>query len=156
MPAAAPDAGAGVAPAATPPAAARAERRDATGEGSATGRRFLVPFSVSVDPHDADGSAWDVLLGRPDLSICVTTDERRCVPVENEDKPDEVLPCDDDLRCNERVPIVGVPRVIHVEVIDRDWKIDDVVGEGDCEFGRICQVGRARVSVGMPDPVESR
>ncbi len=127
---------------------------DAPGDGKR--RRASIALSVSVEPRAEGGSSWDIANGLPDLSLCVTTDARRCVPAERDDAPDASLPCRDTLRCQARVPIDPASRRIRVEVIDRDVTIHDLVGAGDCDFGRVCRVGRARLTVGMPEQRDAR
>ena len=117
----------------------------------APSHRTRVSLSVSVDPHAEGGASWDVANGLPDLAVCVTTDARRCVPADRHDRPGVVQRCHDALRCQVHVPIDPTARTLHVEVIDRDPAENDRVGEGDCEFGGSCRVGRALVTVG-PGP----
>jgi len=111
-------------------------------------RRARVSLSVSVDPQSEKGAAWDVANGLPDLAICVTTDARACVPAERPDRPGQSGRCHDALRCQVHVPIAADARSLHIEVIDRDPAENDLVGAGDCDFGRSCRVGRAMVTVG--------
>jgi hypothetical protein len=124
---------------------------DDTEPGDGKGRTTSLGLSVSVDPHAADGATWDLLNGNPDISICVTTDVRRCVPPERDENSEIPTACRDTLRCDARIPVDAAARAIRVEVVDRDVAIHDLIGAGACEFGRVCRIGRARVAVGIPE-----
>jgi hypothetical protein len=107
--------------------------------------------SVRVDATKPDGTAWDKSSGArvdlPDPAIClIEKGQRHCYPggAGNVTEPS----CADSTYCDIgglKVPVIDP---VHIEVWDEDVTGHELVCEGDCAFGRVCEFHGCSVAIG--------
>jgi hypothetical protein len=130
-------------------AAAESDDEESDDEESASsgGDTVRVNIKVKLKRTKSNGSNWDAFGGEPDIAICVDSDSGiKCYP--DGDSVSGILEpeCQDSFRCTFRnisVPADG----FELTVVDVDLASNDTAGSEDCEVGKKCTVGRAKVTI---------
>jgi hypothetical protein len=104
-------------------------------------------LTVTVATEKADGKAWDVFRGQPDIAFCITSaGARRCLPggtgLVEAGAPAQ---CQDAFACTSPVALAEGESSAFVEVFDVDGANNDTVGAGSCSVDRECRIGQATV-----------
>jgi hypothetical protein len=115
-----------------------------------------LSIKVEVDRKKADGRAWDVGNGPPDIALCVTEDgeEPQCFPSGRNADAVHVPKCRDAFTCTfSDLPIAL--QGLRLEVFDVDLAENDTIGAGAATLGRK-RMGSATITVVGDGVDESR
>ena len=123
---------------------AKGSKAPAKASGSSMKRATVT---VKVLKTKSDGRAWDAFGGKPDISLCISSDSgTKCYP--DGDSVMGILEpkCRDAFRCT--FTGVMVPSGdFEITVVDIDMAANDSIGSTYCSKGKSCSAGQAKVTI---------
>lgn len=108
-------------------------------------------ISIRVDAHKPDGLDWDLPdedgSRLPDPTVCVTVDGARHCSPDGTDLPMRAA-CENALHCDIEGLDVPTSGAFSVTVWDIDKSSSDIICDGKCEYGHVCNLQGCTVAVG--------
>ncbi|HHB94221.1 MAG TPA: hypothetical protein ENK88_03660 [Campylobacterales bacterium] len=96
----------------------------------------IYTIEIDVNSTKADGRAWDVAGGAPDILLYIDGKEMRFNKK-----------CRDKYRCSMEFMSRDDRNSWYFEVYDRDFVNSDLIGKGDCEKGDKCNFGLVTIRI---------
>ena len=94
----------------------------------------LYTINVDVASKKANGKAWDMMGGSPDIKVLI---DKHPLHLSSS--------CRDTYRCS--LNFTSKKDNWYIEIYDMDIDSDDLIGKGDCEEGDECNFGLATVRI---------